>query len=324
MFCNARKRLFRFHPRTPVRGATRAAARACAGRGISIHAPLCGVRLRPTNRAISATSFQSTHPCAGCDSSSSNHMMPMYPFQSTHPCAGCDLCAAAWTRTTRISIHAPLCGVRRLQEQIFVPAGDYFNPRTPVRGATNNRRRIRTKSHISIHAPLCGVRPAYSLQSQKQSLFQSTHPCAGCDVTIPDGFDLNAQFQSTHPCAGCDISQQVYYRYICHFNPRTPVRGATQNRPHGVSRYHHFNPRTPVRGATRAQGYYSQWAGISIHAPLCGVRLPTFFDAAACRAISIHAPLCGVRRVVGGSCHMRYVFQSTHPCAGCDYSVSPL
>ena len=127
------------------------------------------------------------------------------------------------------------------------------------------------------------------------------------------------KFQSTHPCAGCDLRHH-------HGNPR---RG-------------HFNPRTPARGATSALSARHTRGGISIHAPLRGVRRMSLIPIDFIRRISIHAPLRGVRRgrikhdfltvrnfnprtpargatkADGSFVAIQLKFQSTHPCAGCD------
>ena len=171
-----------------------------------------------------------------------------------------------------------------------------FNPRTPVRGATNEfgidlQLDVFQSTHpcagcdpyvtepvadtaISIHAPLCGVRQFTIYPLLLTLLFQSTHPCAGCDQDRPLDRPLPSQFQSTHPCAGCDALTSTRMRPASYFNPRTPVRGAT-------------------RAAARA-GKQQQ---ISIHAPLCGVRRGHNPRAGVLHRISIHAPLCGVRLI---------------------------
>ena len=107
-----------------------------------------------------------------------------------------------------ISIHAPLCGVRQIA--LVKSAGAFA---------------------ISIHAPLCGVRHAPTFYQSYGRLFQSTHPCAGCDdlaakIARRHLISIHAPlcgvrlmrsarsvsrglFQSTHPCAGCDVD--IFY-----------------------------------------------------------------------------------------------------------------
>ena len=220
--------------------------------------------------------FNPRTPVRGATHTSPNQS-PILLFQSTHPCAGCDF-----------------------QASYFRRKDVYFNPRTPVRGATSVWRLRGSFRVISIHAPLCGVRPALEQMRVNQMYqFQSTHPCAGCDdkciyfsvivkvISIhaplcgvrPErpsaagaGRKISihaplcgvrpltarencptAAFQSTHPCAGCDIIRHSGLDRFIYFNPRTPVRGATHLALHNQKNYHNFNPRTPVRGATVGQ-----------------------------------------------------------------------
>ena len=294
-----------------------------ADTAISIHAPLCGVRRRSASRILlrqhfnprtpvrGATNsywvtseddytFQSTHPCAGCDPQTSMTRACPAEFQSTHPCAGCDhLQRQSGEHTTQFQSTHPCAGCD-FQASYFRRKDVYFNPRTPVRGATSVWRLRGSFRVISIHAPLCGVRPALEQMRVNQMYqFQSTHPCAGCDdkciyfsvivkvISIhaplcgvrPErpsaagaGRKISihaplcgvrpltarencptAAFQSTHPCAGCDIIRHSGLDRFIYFNPRTPVRGATHLALHNQKNYHNFNPRTPVRGATVGQ-----------------------------------------------------------------------
>ena len=69
-----------FNPRTPVRGATAdGITEAILDIAISIHAPLCGVRRRWTTTAARILlTFQSTHPCAGCDCKHAQFGLPKF------------------------------------------------------------------------------------------------------------------------------------------------------------------------------------------------------------------------------------------------------
>ena len=148
---------------------------------ISIHAPLCGVRRRVCRRHTIICSISIHAPLCGVRPGDSAFISAVNGFQSTHPCAGCDMFCHRRGSHRRISIHAPLCGVRRSE----------VNGNGKVIG-------------ISIHAPLCGVRPSLSPVAPATILFQSTHPCAGCDSRSIASCTESSKFQSTHPCAGCD------------------------------------------------------------------------------------------------------------------------
>ena len=177
MFCNACKRLFRFQPRTPVRGAT------------SKKLP-----------SLDISPFQSTHPCAGCDHGVTAEQIKAAQFQSTHPCAGCDNKAiatrlgvtdfnprtpvrgatdnmAATINSTTISIHAPLCGVRRAAD-----------------------RSAHCAPSISIHAPLGGVRLLVRLVASAPCMdFNPRTPERGATCSALSTVRIPKIFQSTHP-----------------------------------------------------------------------------------------------------------------------------
>ena len=72
-----------FNPRTPVRDATGSCYSQLVDFFISIHAPLCGMRPRTICSCQSISSFQSTHPYAGCDAHAAG-LYPPVPFVSIH------------------------------------------------------------------------------------------------------------------------------------------------------------------------------------------------------------------------------------------------
>ena len=205
-------------------------------------------------------------------------------------------CSATLASVFSVSIHAPLCGVR------------------PRAGKQQQKRPA-----ISIHAPLCGVRQLHALLIRSPTEFQSTHPCAGCD--LPGNRVVRCHVISIHaPLCGVRPDYTPPRQGSRHFNPRTPVRGATKTPRPPCIWLGNFNPRTPVRGATDNTHPPQQPKRISIHAPLCGVRRAAVragddphhhfnprtpvrgattgaYDAMTKKGfISIHAPLCGVRQ----------------------------
>ena len=171
-----------------------------------------------------------------------------------------------------ISIHAPQYEVRlfqvfnRLISLYFNPrtpirgatfthfricqrcSRNYFNPRTPIRGATEMVTSIGTILKISIHAPQYEVRPILCCFEISSNLFQSTHPNTRCDLKV------------TH----VKLEQ-------CNFNPRTPIRGATSSTTFcgSVQLFQSTHPNT------RCDPFVSDWSlmiAISIHAPQYEVR----------------------------------------------------
>ena len=173
--------------------------------------------------------------------------MPVRVFQSTPPCAGGDRDEFEMYLVEQISIHAPLCGGRPVGA-LKIAFLINFNPRPPVRGATdtapctyfacrnfNPRPPVRGATlrlpvsppsvPISIHAPLCGGRRHdYGL--------------------------VNGTLISIHAplCGGRPQTCRVAFLPL------------------------DFNPRPPVRGATPVLPSFTHCTSISIHAPLCGGR----------------------------------------------------
>ncbi len=196
-------RTVHFNPRPPVRGAT---LFQC--------------------QIIFSVGFQSTPPCAGGDPRRWASSSCVMPFQSTPPCAGGDLLINAFSFVNHISIHAPLCGGRLYPFSVLRRNIPDFNPRPPVRGATQSAN--------------C---------QQNIYRFQSTPPCAGGDVDSIAG--LAGIVISIHAplCGGRPVPPSPD-TVIHYFNPRPPVRGATLPVLRTVSTKLYFNPRPPVRGAT--------------------------------------------------------------------------
>ena len=97
-----------FNPRTPA-GCDFTARNTCLGSPtVSIHAPLRGATLTPTQLIYQAYRFNPRTP-AGCDVSLSQILYLAITFQSTHP-----------------------CGVRLAYAGVFGPGSGSFNPRTPA------------------------------------------------------------------------------------------------------------------------------------------------------------------------------------------------
>ena len=175
-----RSRKSNFNPRTPIRGAT---------------------VLDLTK--LSLMIFQSTHPNTRCDRLKISIIVVVKDFNPRTPIRGATRVSAETSRKQAISIHAPQYEVRQNQDNLcwlassisihapqyevrqFVFDNDgskndfnprtpirgatqpphlqkpfkfYFNPRTPIRGATAVEGRWYKGIYISIHAPQYEVR----------------------------------------------------------------------------------------------------------------------------------------------------------------------
>ena len=231
-------------------------------------------------------------------------------FQSTLPYAGSDQASPFAQIAAAISIHAPLCGERRSGAPRNRGRVPDFNPRSPMRGATDKYFTGTIADMISIHAPLCGERRGRRYLPNGDAKISIHAPLCGERHACNFFHDECFQFQSTLPYAGSDLSK----------GPETPTPS-------------NFNPRSPMRGATVRPGHFFQRVEISIHAPLCGERPVPFFglkdlvefqstlpyagsdmccDAALhSPAISIHAPLCG-ERPANGNIYLKKLIISIH------------
>ena len=243
---------------------------------ISIHAPLagcdhgaalhqkidrdfnprtpCGVRHERDRWAVSAGTFQSTHPLRGATFflfSPCRHrqFQSTHPLrvQSTHPLRGATFIEIDAKEIYDISIHAPLAGCDASNADKVQPKAK-FQSTHPLRGATAKKHSASAAKAISIHAPL-----------------------AGCDQTPAGPTAAPLHFNPRTPC-GVRPSPSHPRRAQTHFNPRTPcgVRPAPK-RKKTVTKY--FNPRTPcgVRHLLRGVSPHLFYISIhSIHAPLAG------------------------------------------------------
>ena len=84
----------------------------------------------------------------------------------------------------RISIHAPLCG-ERPGLGLFPRAYVYFNPRSPMRGATQTAMTAVPCSYFNPRSPMRGA-TLFRISGLMSSTFQSTLPYAGSDTPPSD------------------------------------------------------------------------------------------------------------------------------------------
>ena len=165
-----------------------------------------------------------------------------WEFQSTLPVRGATVRCWIWTRTGKISIHAPREGSDHAGDRKSIQL-HRFQSTLPVRGATS----------IGVYV-------------DHLSLFQSTLPVRGATA---DGIvitDSAAEFQSTLPVRGatCGFSSP-----LCRskFQSTLPVRGATPEICRAIVSSPRFQSTLPVRGATGGVLETAPVRPISIHAP---------------------------------------------------------
>ena len=145
-----------------MRGATSSINASTLTITISIHAPLCGERLRQVSAAIPFDRFQSTLPYAGSDYRRMARNLSALYFNPRSPMRGATEALAKLLLDSEISIHAPLCGERRWHN-VFSMIPIQFQSTLPYAGSDLSACRSALCSVISIHAPLCGERPLMAL-----------------------------------------------------------------------------------------------------------------------------------------------------------------
>ena len=185
------------------------------------------------------------------------------------PLTGCDVInPTIYNRYTKISIHAPLTGCDHFNSAcVFVII--YFNPRTPY-----------------------GMRPFSSYSLWLCTKFQSTHPLR--DATITSSIYANNQqnFNPRTPYGMRRYAGNLFWRWWCNFNPRTPY-GMRQLEKNIMKCWWRFQSTHPLRDATVNPVQNKVIKAISIHAPLTGCDLLVINSDVKGSWISIHAPLTG-------------------------------
>ena len=282
-------------------------------------------------------------------------VMPVL-FQSTLPVWGATLRAQLFSRSAKISIHAPRVG-SDCCFRLFWPVVDYFNPRSPcgerpmkplhvaaaaifqstlpVWGATCPICPMTTALlYFNPRSP-CGERRASLAGYAQRFVFQSTLPVWG--ATCQKQGSTSSAYISIHaPRVGSDRHNKSESSHQNYFNPRSPC-GERLICFHHLQNYQQFQSTLPVWGATFAVVFGNLLLPISIHAPRVGSdfnifaiknRRNNFNPRSPCgerrhhllsrlqSKISIHAPR------VGSDCPMAKTildirtFQSTLPVWG--------
>ena len=150
----------------------------------------------------------------------------LFLFQSTLPYAGSDNNAFA-----------------------FAVCIKYFNPRSPMRGATASWGARSGTSYFNPRSPMRGATSGSSPSIYRASDFNPRSPMRGATTTakIADGA---VTFQSTLPYAGSD-APTVAERVAVLISIHAPLCGERRCPGRGDHpRTGNFNPRSPMRGAT--------------------------------------------------------------------------
>jgi len=194
-------------------------------------------------------------------------------FQSAHPYVGCD----AWQNTdlqkpkAYFNPRTPMWGATCICSKRLCQHRD-FNPRTPMWGATfQNMIHAKLDRFQSAH-PYVGCDISRSYVGLILHIFQSAHPYVGCDPFRLPLIFASASFQSAHPYVGCDHEGLASGVSMDYFNPRTPMWGATLNARIVRSSMVTFQSAHPYVGCDILYGHGKGHLHISIRAPLCGVR----------------------------------------------------
>ncbi len=146
----------------------------------------------------------------------------------------------------------------------------YFNPRSPIRGATVVIVTQASLVQISIHAPLYGERPFACQHRSCGNYFNPRSPIRGATVLFnqtPQVLHISIHAplygERRQPASSTALSN--------YFNPRSPIRGATLS----LQRYYSalpFQSTLPYTGSDGMLFGYFLKLMISIHAPLYGER----------------------------------------------------
>ena len=200
-----------------------------------------------------------------------------WEFQSTLPVRGATVRCWIWTRTGKISIHAPREGSDHAGDRKSIQL-HRFQSTLPVRGATS----------IGVYV-------------DHLSLFQSTLPVRGATA---DGIvitDSAAEFQSTLPVRGATADGIVITDSAAEFQSTLPVRGATISAP-TAGRQPQISIHAPREGSDLRLLLAVVPVEISIHAPREGSDPRDLSGHRFQSPISIHAPREGSDRGCPGNC----------------------
>ena len=209
---------WRFQSTLPSRGATKVWQRPDGHTYVSIHTPSVRSNTYVLFDETAKLHFNPRSPYGRAFALFSVHVGRL-PFQSSLP---------PWEQHGKISpvpntFHfnpRPHTGSNCLS-WASTPPTCYFNPRSPVWGATwPSVCFISLIGDFNPHSPY-GEQPHQFFVLRKDTLFQSTLPTRGATELLLH-LDLSKIFQSTLPTRGATILKPLVVDGIKNFNPRSP------------------------------------------------------------------------------------------------------
>ena len=325
-----------FQSTHPLRGATCGDQKVCAGRRISIHAPLAGCDWQSRVKVMSSRNFNPRTPCGVRLGTGAVRVLLLLRISIHAPLAGCDRRNLRTPSREHISIHAPLagcdssgvrstqnifnfnprtpCGVRLLRLRSRFQCRHDFNPRTPCGVRLLVVHSLGLVVDFNPRTP-CGVRPFCSLSTKRRSKISIHAPLAGCDH-IRRCMAMETVISIHAPLAGCDRCAAGLTQAALAISIHAPLAGCDPSAKIQAFEHRIFQSTHPLRGATSACRQSGTCTIFQSTHPLRGatreeklVRLLHAFQSThPLRGATI---LCSVLRVV--------VKISIHaPLAGCD------
>jgi len=126
----------------------------------------------------------------------------------------------------------------------YLPVSKEVSIHAPLRGATRADQQLRFAASVSIHAPLRGATTQCVLVRPVCRCFNPRTP-AGCDSPVVTLTTISVAFQSTHPCGVRHEDISVFFEGL-DVSIHAPLRGATRRNDHCTECHDRFNPRTPA------------------------------------------------------------------------------
>ena len=190
-----------------------------------------------------------------------------------------------------ISIHVPRTGDDD-RRKAHCPRNQYFNPRPPHGGTTEEYDKAFDKAMISIHVPRTGDDKSRGVAFTDNLIISIHIPRTGDDVVSGMRTTSLLRFQSTYPARGTTRSRGFSHKCGCNFNPRPPCGGR------------------PQKGFLDSSG-----VSISIHVPRTGDDHMPIGLPLSDYLFQSTSPARGTTKNIQES-RLKMIFQSTSPAQG--------